>query len=149
MAGIGSATRRLDGPAKVTGAAHYGSDVVIAKPAYGVLVTSAIARGRIASIDEAEARSVKGVIEIFTHTNIGPIEGGKTFDGGGYMGSSIAPLASDQVRHDGQIVALVVGETFEAAREGVHRLTVRYQAQPSSASFDSPGAETIAAAEVS
>ena len=67
MAGIGTATTRLDGPAKVTGAAHYGSDVPIAKPAYGVLVTSAIARGRITAIDEAPARAVKGVIEIFTH----------------------------------------------------------------------------------
>ena len=149
MAGIGTPTKRLDGPAKVTGAAHYGSDVLIAKPAYGVLVTSAIARGRIAAIDEAPARAVKGVIGIFTHKNIGAIEGGKTFDGGGYMGTSIAPMASAEIHHDGQIVALVVAETFEAAREGAHRLIVRYEARPPSAGFDSPGAQTVAGAEAS
>ncbi len=149
MAGIGTPTKRLDGPAKVTGAAHYGSDVLIAKPAYGVLVTSAIARGRITAIDEALARAVKGVIGIFTHKNIGAIEGGKTFDGGGYMGTSIAPMASDEIQHDGQIVALVVGESFEAAREGAHRLVVRYEARPPSAGFDSPGAQTVAGAEAS
>jgi len=149
MAGIGKPTKRLDGPAKVTGAAHYGSDVPIAKPAYGVLVTAAIARGRITAIDEAPAHAVKGVIGVFTHKNIGAIEGGKTFDGGGYMGTSIAPMASDEIQHDGQIVALVVGETFEAAREGAHRLIVKYEAHPPSAGFDSPGAQTVAGADAS
>jgi xanthine dehydrogenase YagR molybdenum-binding subunit len=150
MAGIGTPTKRLDGPAKVTGAAHYGgTDVLIAKPAYGVLVTSAIARGRIAAIDEAPAHAVKGVIGVFTHKNIGTIEGGKTFDGGGYMGTSIAPMASDEIQHDGQIVALVVGETFEAAREGAHRLTVKYEACPASAGFDSRGSRTVAGTDAS
>jgi xanthine dehydrogenase YagR molybdenum-binding subunit len=149
MARIGTPSKRLDGPAKVTGAAHYGSDVPIAKPAYGVLVTSAIARGRISAIDEAAARAVKGVLAIFTHKNIGPIEGGKTFDSGGYMGTSIAPMASDEIHHDGQIVALVVGETFEAAREGAHRLVVRYQATTPSAGFHSRGAETVAGSDAS
>jgi len=147
MAGI--PTKRLDGPAKVTGAARYGSDADFARPAYGVLVTSAIARGRVAAIDERHARAVKGVIEVFTRNNIGAIEGGQTFSQKGYMGSSIAPMASDQVRHDGQIVALVVGETFEAAREGAHRLEVRYDAEPPSAGFDSPGSQTVAASEAS
>jgi xanthine dehydrogenase YagR molybdenum-binding subunit len=149
MAGIGTGATRLDGPAKVTGAAHYGSDVSIAKPVYGVLVTSAIARGRIAAMDEGAARGVRGVLEIFTHRNIGKIEAGKTFDGGGYMGTSIAPLASAEIHHDGQIVALVVGETFEAAREGAHRLKIRYDARAPSAGFDSPGSETVPAAKAS
>ncbi|HEY4075560.1 MAG TPA: xanthine dehydrogenase family protein molybdopterin-binding subunit [Rhizomicrobium sp.] len=149
MAGIGSATTRLDGPAKVTGAAHYGSDVLIARLAYGVLVTSAIARGKIAAMDEAPARAVRGVLEVFTHKNIGKIDPGKTFDGGGYMGSSIGVLQSDEIAHDGQIVALVVGETFEAAREGAHRLIVRYDEQKPSAGFDSPGTQTVTGTKAS
>ena len=149
MAGIGTSTTRLDGPAKVTGSAHYGSDVLIAEPAYGVLVTSAIACGRIVTINEELARDVKGVLDIFTYKNIGKIDGGKTFDGGGYMGSSIAPMASEEIHYDGQIVALVVADTFEAAREAAHRLNVRYDARRPSASFDSPGAETVAGAKAS
>src|ERR1700760_4263172 len=144
MAAIGIAHARLDGRAKVTGEAHYGSDVPLNRPAYGVLVTSAIAKGRIIAIDERETRAISGVIGIFTHKNIGKIEGGKTFDGGGYMGTSIAPLASDKIFHDGQIVALVVADTFEAAREGAHRLRVTYDAEKPSATFDSPGTETVA-----
>jgi xanthine dehydrogenase YagR molybdenum-binding subunit len=149
MARIGSPTKRLDGPAKVTGAARYGSDILFPKPTYGVLVTSNVARGKIAGIDEHEARSVKGVIEIFTYRNIGSIDGGKTFSDQGYMGSSIAPMASDEVHHDGQIVALVVAETFEAASEGAHRLDVRYDVQPASAGFDTPGSQTVAGSQAS
>jgi xanthine dehydrogenase YagR molybdenum-binding subunit len=149
MVAIGIAHARLDGRLKVTGEAHYGSDVPLNKPSYGVLVTSAIARGRIARIDEHETRAVPGVIGVFTHKNIGKIEGGKTFDGGGYMGTSIAPLASDRILHDGQIVALVVADTFEAARDGALRLKLDYAAETPSATFDSSGSETVAAKDAS
>jgi xanthine dehydrogenase YagR molybdenum-binding subunit len=145
MAGIGTAQSRLDGRAKVTGQAHYGSDVTLAHAAYAVLVTSAIAKGRITAIDERASKAVRGVIGVFTHKNIGKIVPGKTFDGGGYMGTSIAPLASDEIFHDGQIVGIVVAETFEAAREGAHRLGVTYAADEPTATFDSPGAATVSA----
>ena len=149
MAAIGIAHARLDGRLKVTGEAHYGSDVPLNKPSYGVLVTSAIARGRITNIDEHETRAVPGVIGVFTYKNIGKIEGGKTFDGGGYMGTSIAPMASDAILHDGQIVALVVADTFEAARDGALRLKVDYAAEAPSASFDSAGSQTVAGKDAS
>jgi xanthine dehydrogenase YagR molybdenum-binding subunit len=149
MAVIGTANIRLDGRAKVTGQARYGSDVPLARPAYGYLVTSAIARGRIAKIDESGARAVRGVLDIFTYRNIGAVEAGKTFDGGGYMGTTIAPMASDEIFHDGQIVALVVAETFEAAREGAHLMKILYEATAPSATFDSAGTKTVAAASVS
>src|SRR5581483_9181568 len=64
---------------------------------------------------------------------------GAIFAEKGYMGSSIAPLASDRIHHDGQIVALVVGDTIEAAREGVARIFIDYAEEPPSASFGSPG----------
>jgi xanthine dehydrogenase YagR molybdenum-binding subunit len=146
MAGIGSATNRLEGPDKVTGQAHYGSDVPLKNAAYAVLVTSSIAKGRIVSFDAGESRAIPGTIDIFTYHNIGKIDPGKTFDGGGYMGTSIAPMASAEIFHDGQIVAVVAAETFEAARESANRLRVRYEEENPSASFGSVGAETVAAA---
>jgi xanthine dehydrogenase YagR molybdenum-binding subunit len=149
MTAIGIATARLDGPAKVMGAAEYGSDAVPANPAYGILVTSAIAKGRIASIDARETRGVPGVLEVFTYQNIGKIEAGQTFSAQGYMSTSIAPLASAEIFHDGQIVALVAADTFEAAREGAYRLNVTYSEDAPSASFDSVGAQTVAAKDVS
>ncbi len=149
MAGIGTSQSRLDGPAKVRGEAHYGSDIALPNVAYAVLVTSSIARGRIVSIDETAARALPGVLEIVSHRNIGKIAPGKTFDGGGYMGTTIAPLNTPRIFHDGQIVAVVLGDTFEAARDGAYRLEVVYAEETPSATFDSGGTETVAASAVS
>ena len=137
--GFGKPASRVDGRLKVTGAARYGSD--FPGQAHAYLVTSPIARGRITGIDDADTRRVPGVLDILTYKNVGDrVKPGKIFEQKGYMGTSIAPLASDRVQHDGQIVAVVVADTFEAAREGAHRLKVAYAAETPSATFDSPGA---------
>ena len=138
---IGAATSRIDARLKVTGEARYGSDIDGGRhPAHGYLRTSAIARGRITRIDEAAARRVPGVLEILTFRNVGErIKPGKTFSDQGYMGTSIAPLASNRIWHDGQIVALVVADSFEAARDAAQRLEISYAEERPSATFDSPG----------
>ena len=138
---IGAATSRVDARLKVTGGARYGSDIDGGRqPAHGYLRTSAIARGRIVRIDEAAARRVPGVLEILTFRNVGDrIRPGKTFSDQGYMGSSMAPLASDRIQYGGQIVALVVAESFEAARDAAQRLDIAYAEERPSATFDSPG----------
>jgi xanthine dehydrogenase YagR molybdenum-binding subunit len=115
---IGAAAPRVDGRLKVTGAARYASDMPLADPAYAFFATSAIARGRITAIDDREARRVPGVIDILTHQNTGDaIKQTKLFSDGGYVGSTIMPLGSERVWHGGQIVAVALAETFEAARE--------------------------------
>src|SRR5438270_3244596 len=147
---IGTAAPRIDGRLKVTGEARYASDVPLANPVYAFLATSAIARGRIADIDENASRTVPGVLEILTHRNIGNVvKPTKLFSDGGYLGSTVMPLASNQIWHGGQIVAVVLAETFEAAREAAHRLNVTYAAEQPSAGFDSPGTTTVAAKDVS
>jgi xanthine dehydrogenase YagR molybdenum-binding subunit len=140
-AGIGVATPRRDGRMKVTGEARYGSDFDGGQsPAYAYLVTSPIARGRIVSINDADALAVPGVVDLLTFRNVGDrIKPGKIMSDQGYMGTTIAPLASDRVQHDGQIVAVVVADSFEAAREAAHRLDIRYAEETPSATFDSPG----------
>ena len=135
---LGRAHTRIDGPAKVTGRALYPSDEVVGHPAWAFLVTSAIARGRIAGFDLAEARAVPGVLDILTHENVGgeakppePQSGGET----------TTTLQSDRIWHDGQIIGVIVAETYEAAREAAHRVQVRYEAEAPSATFDCPGVE--------
>ena len=130
----------------MTGAARYGSDIRLSNPLYAALRTSAIARGRIVSIDETAARAGPGVMDILTYSNVGKrIDPGKTFDQKGYMGTSIAPLASDRIEHDGQIVAVVVADTRLNAQEAANRLKIAYAEETPSASFDSAGLDIIAA----
>ncbi|HWB49861.1 MAG TPA: xanthine dehydrogenase family protein molybdopterin-binding subunit [Stellaceae bacterium] len=147
---IGAAAPRIDGRLKVTGEARYASDTPLADPVYAVFATSAIARGRIARIDDDGARSVPGVIDILTHQNAADaVKQTKLFSDGGYVGSTIVPLASDRIWYGGQIVAVVLAETFEAAREAAHRLKIDYAPEPPAAGFDSPGAQTVAAKDAS
>ena len=62
---MGRPEPRLDGRAKVTGEARYGSDFIVSDVAHAFLITSPIAKGRIASIDTSLAKRLPGVIEVF------------------------------------------------------------------------------------
>ena len=128
---------RIDGAAKVQGRALFASDEALANPAHAFLLTSAIARGRVARMELDDARAVEGVLDILTHETVGdqakppkPAAGGP---------GSTTTLETDQVWHDGQIIGVVVADTYEAAREAAFRVRVHYEAEHPSASFDSPG----------
>lgn len=139
LANMGQAIARIDARAKVTGAARFASDMPVSNPAHAYLVTSTIARGRIAGFDETAARAVPGVLDILTHLNRPPLQPIKHFFAGGAAITATPPLAGPEIAHDGQIVAMVLANSFEAAREAAHRLVVRYQRQAPSATFGSPG----------
>jgi len=141
---FGRPATRIDGPAKVTGAARYASDEPVPNPAYAVLVTSTIARGRILTIHLDAARAVRGVQDILTHENVGAeAKPPAQMDGG----PTTTTLETEQVWHDGQIIAVVVADTFEAASEAASSVRVDYAAETPSATFDSAGAETELARE--
>ncbi|WP_027529286.1 xanthine dehydrogenase family protein molybdopterin-binding subunit [Bradyrhizobium sp. WSM3983] len=144
-ANMGQPVPRYDAAAKVTGRATYGSDMPLDNPAYAFLVTSAIARGRINSFDLHDAKNVRGVIDIVTHENAPKLKESKLFSNGGYAGTTIQPLKSADIAHDGEIIAVVVAESYEAAREAANRVKVSYSAATPSASFDSPGTTKAAA----
>ncbi|MGY4234776.1 xanthine dehydrogenase YagR molybdenum-binding subunit [Bradyrhizobium sp. USDA 4449] len=144
-ANMGQPVPRYDAVAKVTGRATYGSDMPLDNPAYAFLVTSAIAKGRINSLDLDDAKRVRDVIDIITHENAPDLKESKLFSNGGYAGTTIQPLKSTDIAHDGEIVAVVIAETYEAAREAANRVKVSYTAATPSASFDSPGTTKAAA----
>lgn len=135
---MGKPEPRIDGRLKVTGEARYGSDFPVANPAYAFLITSAIAKGRIEAMDLGEAKAVPGVLEIFYHENSRDLKEIKYRPGGGGPTSSIQDFGPE-IKYGGQIIALVVAETFEAAREAAHKVHVTYHAEQPSATFDSSG----------
>ncbi len=125
---IGTATSRVDGRAKVTGAAKYAGEFNTAGLAHASVVTSAIAKGRIARVDASEALSVAGVIEVLTHQNrprmASPDSAYK--DDTAPEGSPFRPLYDDRIRFSGQPVALVVAEEPETARFAAALVRVEY-----------------------
>lgn len=135
---MGKPEPRIDGRLKVTGEARYGSDFPVANPAYGFLVTSAIAKGRVTAMELNEAKAIPGVLEILYHENSRELKEIKYRPGGGGPTSSIQDFGPE-ISYGGQIIALVVAETFEAAREAAHKVHVTYQAEQPSATFSSLG----------
>lgn len=140
LGGIGAAVRRVDGPLKVTGGARYASDVGVTNPAYAYLHTSAVALGRITQIDESSARALPGVIEILTYQNAaGAFDPITLFNQGGIATTTIMPLQSPDIRHDGEIVAVIIAETYETARDASHRLRITYDTRTPTATFGEEG----------
>ena len=128
---IGTPTSRVDGRAKVTGAAKYAGEFKASDLAYGYVVTSDIAKGRIARIDTSEALRVAGVIDVLTHEHR-PRMAGTTRayqDDVAPGGSPYRPLYDDKILFSGQPVALVVAEELETARYAATLVRVEYQQQ--------------------
>jgi len=134
QANMGEPAPRVDARQKVTGEARYASDFAVANPAYAVLVTSAVAKGRVVGLDTEAAKAVPGVLDILTQDNTGELKEVKF----GAASTSIQKLGPE-IAHDGQIIAMVVADTFEAAREGAYKVRASYAAEAPSASFGSPG----------
>ncbi len=135
-ANMGAPAPRLDARLKVTGEARYPADTPLEHAAHAVLVTSSIAKGRITGLALDAARAVPGVLDILTHENTGELKQLKFQQAG--SATSIQSLGPD-IFHDGQIIAVVLGDTLEAAQEGAGKVEVSYAAERPSASFDSPG----------
>ncbi len=122
MRATGAPLNRLDGVQKVTGAATYAYEYPVEVVAYVFPVQSTIAKGRVSSIDASAARALPGVIAVLSHENapqLAPVDD-----------AELAVFQSDTVAYRGQLVAAVVAETSEIARQAASLVAVRYQEQP-------------------
>jgi xanthine dehydrogenase YagR molybdenum-binding subunit len=128
MTYIGIPASRVDGRAKVTGAAKYAGEFNTNGLAYGSVVTSRIAKGRIARIDASEALRVDGVIDVLTHQNRPPMASTDAAykDEVAPEGSPFRPLCDDRIQFSGQPIALVVAEEWEIARFAASLVRVDY-----------------------
>ncbi|MGI8738393.1 MAG: xanthine dehydrogenase family protein molybdopterin-binding subunit [Gammaproteobacteria bacterium] len=127
---IGTPISRVDGHAKVTGVAKYAAEFKAPRLAHGVIISSPIARGKIVRIDVAQAISLQGVLEIFTHENVSGLAGEDACfaDALSPPGSPFRPLYSNEIQYSGQPVALVIAETFELARYAATLVHIEYEA---------------------
>lgn len=117
---IGRAADRVDGWAKVTGLARYSAEITEeGPPLFGVLAVSPASAGVIRSVDVGAALAVPGVRLAWTHATA-PEQApfGHPPEQSVRLATAKPWLVGDRVRFYGDPVALIVAETFEAAREG-------------------------------
>lgn len=122
---LGTPVDRVDGLAKVTGAAKYSADRSFDGLAYGYVVTSTSANGSITAMDVAEARRSPGVLGVYTPFDPLRIIGTATNNSG-----ADAPLQTKDVHHYGEPIGLVVAGTFEQARAAANTVRVSYDRRP-------------------
>ncbi|GGM08461.1 MULTISPECIES: xanthine dehydrogenase family protein molybdopterin-binding subunit [Micromonospora] len=130
---LGRDIDRVDGRAKVTGAARYSADYPAANLAHAHLVTSTVARGSITTMDTVAAQNAPGVIGVYSPFHklaLQPVPG---------VGENYAPLQDTQIRFRGQIIAMVVAETAMQARDAATLITTTYHEQrPRTSLTDEP-----------
>jgi xanthine dehydrogenase YagR molybdenum-binding subunit len=117
---VGKPTDRIDGPRKTTGTAPYAYERhdVAPNQAYGYILGAAIAKGRIRSMDVAEAKAAPGVVAVLSTLDRKPLPLGEQ--------NTARLFGGPVVEHYHQAIALVVAETFEQARHAAGLIRVDY-----------------------
>lgn len=126
---VGKPISRLEGHLKVTGTAKYAGEYQADDLLYGYVVNSTITKGKIKSIDTSEVKKIAGVIEVFTHENK-PSTAWFDFqyaDMDAPPGTVFKPLKDNDIKYNGQPIALVVADTFELARYAATKLDIVYE----------------------
>ncbi|NLU83287.1 xanthine dehydrogenase family protein molybdopterin-binding subunit [Rhodococcus sp. HNM0569] len=127
MTAVGRATTRLDGPAKVRGAAPYAYEHDVEARAYLHAITSTVARGTVVTMDTAEAEAVDGVLTVLNAWTAPSLA--DTSDG------EFTILQAPEVAFRGQIVGAVAAETPEAARHAASLVHVEYDEETHDTGF--------------
>lgn len=127
---VGRGTDRVDGRAKVTGAAKYSAEFSAPDLVHGVVLNSTIAKGRILHIDASQALAFPGVIAVFTHENRPDLAWfSRSHKDEDTPTAHFRPLADSQIHYSGQPVALVVAHDLETASYASSLVKVQYETQ--------------------
>ncbi len=119
---LGRPLDRPDAPLKVAGRARYAAEDIPANAAFGVLARAPGPIGRVASDNAEEVRKMPGVLRVLTDPRLLR----HAAQGTANEAPSQGP---DEALYVGQPLALVVAESFEAARHGAHAM--RFEIVPS------------------
>ena len=127
---IGKPLDRVDGPLKVSGHATYAAEYDLPGMAYGYLVRATVGKGKITHIDCDGARAIAGVIDVIVDY--------KTFLRNSQQGGETkAPTQGvENIDYHGEPIAIVVAETYEAARDAATQIRVEYDKAEGRYSFN-------------
>ncbi|MDB5030690.1 xanthine dehydrogenase family protein molybdopterin-binding subunit [Mucilaginibacter sp.] len=125
---VGKPLDRVDGRLKVTGAATYSAEYYPGNLAYGVIIESAIPKGRLKNLDTSVAEKAPGVLKIMTSQNSMSLHfpAGSDPGNGKYAEKDLLPLQSERIFYGGQAIAVVIAETFEQAEHAAMLIKADY-----------------------
>ena len=137
--GVGQPVRRKEDDTLVRGQGKYTDDFSLPKQVYAWIVRSPHAHGIIKGINTAAARTMPGVLGVWSGfdlaaANFGPFTCGlplKNRDGTPLLQTNRTPLMTDKVRYVGDPVAFVVAETLAQARDAAEAVELDIEALPS------------------
>lgn len=129
----GTGPPRVEGRAKVTGAAEYAADRTPPGTLHAVLVGASIAHGTVIGIDSSRALALPGVARVLTRHDL-PTFGETSFP----AAVMSLPLQTDEVHYEGEPVAVVLAETLEAAEAARPLVEVTYRPRPPVLPGDGP-----------
>lgn len=118
---IGKSVLRKESKSKVTGYAHYTADTTTGDALFVKLVKSKYAHANIVKFDETNALQQKGVRAVVL---------GKGLP---YVGEEVRdrpPIAYKKVRYIGEVVALIVADSFDAAQNAEALIDIQYEPLP-------------------
>jgi carbon-monoxide dehydrogenase large subunit len=141
--GIGASVRRKEDLRFLSGRGQYTDDINRPGQTHAYMLRSPHAHAAIRSIDLAAAKSMPGVLAIFTGAdlaaaNVGGIPCGWQIHNkdGSPMAEPMHPaLAIGKVRHVGDQVAVVIAETRAQARDAAEAIVVDYDVLPAAATM--------------
>lgn len=125
-AAVGRAVARVDGRAKVTGAASYLADMAVEDMAHAVAVRSPHPRARVTGIDASAALARPGVLAVLTPEDVAGLPPVRIFADS----PPVARILTDTPQYAGDAVAAVVAETEALARQAAAEVEVDYQPLP-------------------
>jgi xanthine dehydrogenase YagR molybdenum-binding subunit len=98
---VGTPVRRVDGPAKVSGAARYSAEITPPATTYLAVVGATIGSGRVVGIDAGSARAAAGVLAVLTREDLPKVAAAPhllpSLVGGPAPGQSFFPMQDDVV----------------------------------------------------
>ena len=135
---FGQSVRRKEDRRFVTGSGRYTDDVNLPKQSWAAFVRSPLAHAKIVSFDSVQAAQMPGVLAVFTGedfagSGLGPLQCGFLIHStdGSPMNVGHHPALADQiVRYVGDAVAVVVGESKQAAALAAEQVLVEYEELP-------------------
>jgi CO/xanthine dehydrogenase Mo-binding subunit len=143
MSFIGKSVTRLEDRPLVTGRGAYAADISFPHQLHMRVVRSAVAHGRVASIDAAEARVMPGVVAVWTSTDVADIP---PIDFRLTRVEGLSPyrqlvLARDRVRYVGEPVAAVFAADAYVAEDAADLVEVGVDTLPPVLAADEPPSE--------